>query len=222
MTSLIPQPRAPIAAMPLLPLSDGIQVQAEAEHLLKNAETEILYVANDSPFQLAPTVTTWYADLAFRGVTLRTLAHKPKRGHPAPTCADIPTQNAIRFAEMMPPILLIADRQTAILATSNPSPHALLVADPALAAVMATIFDQSWLHATPALQNSPPANAAEPAETDLALVRLLAAGHTDETVARLLGVSLRTIRRRIATIMIRLDAGSRFEAGINVARRGWL
>jgi len=45
---------------------------------------------------------------------------------------------------------------------------------------------------------------------------------TDETAARRLGVSLRTVRRQMAALMERLCATSRFEAGLKAAQRGWL
>ena len=50
----------------------------------------------------------------------------------------------------------------------------------------------------------------------------MAAGVTDEAAANRLGVSLRTVRRRVADLMERLDASSRFEAGLKAGRRGWL
>lgn len=53
-----------------------------------------------------------------------------------------------------------------------------------------------------------------------AVVRALAFGGTDETVARRLGVSPRTLRRRIATVMVHLDATSRFQAGAEAAQAG--
>jgi DNA-binding CsgD family transcriptional regulator len=46
------------------------------------------------------------------------------------------------------------------------------------------------------------------------VLQLLAQGHTDETVARTLGVSLRTARRVAADLMVRLGARSRFQAGL--------
>ncbi|MFF2775122.1 DNA-binding response regulator [Streptomyces sp. NPDC058052] len=47
-----------------------------------------------------------------------------------------------------------------------------------------------------------------------AVLRSLAAGHTDETASRLLGLSLRTYRRRVAALMTALGARSRFQAGL--------
>lgn len=222
-TFLESQPRRSPSAVPLLPLSSGIEMQAEAERLFEGADREILHVAHASLYLLLPTVATWLGDLAARGVLVRTLAPPPNSGYAESVHPGMPSRNALRFADWLPPVLLIADRQAAIIVGGSSCSDALLVVDPALTAVMATVFDQCWLnaatHAQPAAISSV---GTWPTETDLALLRLLAAGHTDETVARRLGVSLRTVRRRIAAMMIELDAGSRFEAGINAARRGWL
>ena len=54
------------------------------------------------------------------------------------------------------------------------------------------------------------------------LLQQLAAGSQDEQIARTLGVSLRTVRRRIAAIMSDLGADTRFQAGVEAGRRGWL
>ncbi|MYU47954.1 hypothetical protein GTV15_12550, partial [Streptomyces sp. SID7803] len=43
-----------------------------------------------------------------------------------------------------------------------------------------------------------------------------------EAVSRHLSISLRTVRRHMSALMERLDAGSRFEAGLKAARNGWL
>ena len=59
-------------------------------------------------------------------------------------------------------------------------------------------------------------------ESAACLLRQLAAGAEDEQIARTLGLSLRTVRRRISQLMIELGADTRFQAGAEAARRGWL
>lgn len=51
---------------------------------------------------------------------------------------------------------------------------------------------------------------------------MLAAGAKDETIARELGVSLRTCRRHIAEMMRMTGAGSRFQAGVLATQLGLL
>ncbi|BBA99312.1 hypothetical protein RVR_5875 [Actinacidiphila reveromycinica] len=50
------------------------------------------------------------------------------------------------------------------------------------------------------------------------VIRLMAAGLGDEQIARKVGVHRRTVQRVIAKLMDRLDAGSRFEAGLKLAQ----
>ncbi|MHA6761546.1 response regulator transcription factor [Streptacidiphilus sp. PAMC 29251] len=59
-------------------------------------------------------------------------------------------------------------------------------------------------------------------DTERELLRLLGSGLTDDTAGLRLGLSTRTVRRHMASIMERLNAASRFEAGIKAAQRGWL
>lgn len=54
------------------------------------------------------------------------------------------------------------------------------------------------------------------------LLEQLMAGATDEVIARKLGIGLRTVRRRIAALMTELGVDTRFQAGVEAARRGWL
>ncbi|WP_205472001.1 helix-turn-helix transcriptional regulator [Nocardioides sp. SYSU D00038] len=80
-------------------------------------------------------------------------------------------------------------------------------------------FSLLWQHATPA----PFADQSEP-RPDLRrfLLQQLAQGAQDEQIARRLGVSLRTVRRRVADVLSELGADTRFQAGAEAVRRGWL
>jgi DNA-binding CsgD family transcriptional regulator len=70
----------------------------------------------------------------------------------------------------------------------------------------------------PADDGEPPA----PAMMERALLVLLAQGLTDDAAAKRLCVSVRTERRMVADLLRRLNAGSRFEAGVKATRLGWL
>jgi DNA-binding NarL/FixJ family response regulator len=54
------------------------------------------------------------------------------------------------------------------------------------------------------------------------LLRQLSRGAKDEQIARSLGVSLRTVRRRMADLFEELGVESRFQAGVEAVRRGWI
>jgi len=57
-------------------------------------------------------------------------------------------------------------------------------------------------------------------DVTLSVMRLLGAGCKDETAARKLGISVRTYRRHVAEIMRRLDATTRFQAGLRAMQLG--
>ena len=54
------------------------------------------------------------------------------------------------------------------------------------------------------------------------LLAELADGVKDEQIARNLDVSLRTVRRRVAALMSELGVDTRFQAGVEAVRHGWL
>ncbi|MBV7673511.1 MULTISPECIES: hypothetical protein [Streptomyces] len=57
---------------------------------------------------------------------------------------------------------------------------------------------------------------------DLELLALLVACPSDDPIARRLGVSVRTVRRRVARIMDVLAVQNRFAAGVAAAQLGWV
>jgi hypothetical protein len=89
--------------------------------------------------------------------------------------------------------------------------HRIVVRSPGLVAAMATLFDLVWARSTP-LEPLPSD------ETD-AVLRLLTSGLKDEAIARQLGVSLRTVRRRVAELLDEFGTRTRFAAGVEAARR---
>jgi DNA-binding NarL/FixJ family response regulator len=62
----------------------------------------------------------------------------------------------------------------------------------------------------------------DPSAEDLKIINLMAMGHCDDHIAKVLVMSVRTARRRIARIMSMLEARNRFAAGVAAAQRGWL
>ncbi|MGC5582752.1 LuxR C-terminal-related transcriptional regulator [Ornithinimicrobium sp. W1665] len=59
-------------------------------------------------------------------------------------------------------------------------------------------------------------------EKDARVLALLATGASDKVIARQLGVSVRTVERRVRYLMEHLGTGTRFQAGVQAVRRGWV
>ncbi|WP_412543163.1 LuxR C-terminal-related transcriptional regulator [Longispora sp. K20-0274] len=119
--------------------------------------------------------------------------------------------------------LVIIDRVTAIvpLDPTNPRAGALEVTSPGILAALCALFEQAWAAATP-FGDLPAADEHGCTPTERALLTLIATGHTDVATAHKLGVSLRTVRRTISDLMHRLNASSRFQAGVNATKNGWI
>ncbi len=127
-----------------------------------------------------------------------------------------------------PPIgrMLIIDRQVALVPIDPDDSRrgALVVRNPGLVAGLQDLFDRTWAAASelPWGTAEQDADGEEVTDSDRQVLAMLASGCTDETAAREIGVSVRHLRRRIARLMSVLGARSRFEAGAEAARRGWL
>lgn len=57
---------------------------------------------------------------------------------------------------------------------------------------------------------------------DRRILALLATGLSDQVIARDCGISTRTVERRVRDLMNRLTATTRFQAGVQAVRRGWI
>lgn len=112
--------------------------------------------------------------------------------------------------------LTIADRRTAMLPLTVEHAHAvdsaLVVHPSALLDALITLFEVLWRAAVPV----PAENGS--AQSDDVLT-LLIAGMTDDAIARQLGVSSRTVQRRVRELCDSLGARTRFHAGLLAAER---
>jgi hypothetical protein len=95
----------------------------------------------------------------------------------------------------------------------DPALGYVVIRDPLVVRLYTSYFDLAWRHAVPA-----PAVGRE-AGGDPKLVELLELGLKDEAIARYLGVSLRTVRRRVAHLMAVNGVDTRFQLGWALARR---
>ena len=94
-----------------------------------------------------------------------------------------------------------------------------MTSSPVLVGGVYSLFTAAWDTATDLdsyLRGEVPDLAPEAQQ----ILRALGAGLTDAAAARHLGTSLRTYRRRVSELMIALEAGSRFQAGMRAAELG--
>ena len=92
----------------------------------------------------------------------------------------------------------------------------IVIRNPMLIAAFTTMFDYAWdlAHPMPGVRRD--------IAQDRQLLTLLASGFKDEAIARYLGWGVRTVRRRVATLMDDLGAETRFQLGAAAQSRGLL
>jgi DNA-binding CsgD family transcriptional regulator len=127
----------------------------------------------------------------------------------------------VRLSVQPLPTLAVFGSEVAMLSAHEPDEAGagrILVRAPALVTVVRLLFEQYWARSVPL------AVADDGAGVDARdrILELLVAGTKDESIARQLGLSLRTVRRRVAELMDELGARTRFQAGVEAARRGLL
>ena len=146
------------------------------------------------------------------------------------------------MAAMVPELpfkLAVVDRRRAMLpvAQGTELTAAMIVRPSPLLDALIEVFEAQWARAMPVPRAGRPGGRTEgqdpgreaatvtPGEVRSGseeLLTMLAAGMTDEAIARQLGVSARTVQRRISDLMDTLGSRNRFQAGVQAVRHGLL
>ncbi|HEX5495755.1 MAG TPA: helix-turn-helix transcriptional regulator, partial [Mycobacteriales bacterium] len=135
-----------------------------------------------------------------------------------------------RTVETLPMKLAVADRSLGLVPLSTRDsamePGAVVVHPSAMLDGMVTLFESLWQHAVP-LDSGADGQERRPrrpplAEQDSRILGLLLAGQTDEAVARQLGLSLRTVQRRVQRLMSSARVTTRLQLGWYAHKQGWL
>lgn len=209
-------------------LEDLQSIDALAKKLIRNAETELqITVTSHQPSCGWPASSLLDQPGLAPGVKVLALYHDRTGQDPAAMALAVKLAGPGSQARMtpdLPPVLVISDRQAALIPIdpARPANGALGIREPAIVNALIAMFGNAWGSAAP-LDATNPANGTHAVSGDeKALLRLLLAGLTDEAAARRLGISVRTARRQVAVLMEKLGASSRFQAGHRAAQRGWL
>jgi len=192
------------------------------QSLTARATGDLLWIRPDQwRIPEGQAIDVWVADLLRSGRRSRVI-------YPARALEEAP--DAVRRrAELGEHVRLLADvpGRLAVLGEAaivredlaGGTGRVLVLRQPALVALARALFEELWQRAlaVPGLE----AEAGQSSARQLLLERL-ARGVKDEQIARELGLSLRTVRRRVAEVLDELGATSRFQAGVEAVRRGWI
>ncbi|MEY9875129.1 DNA-binding NarL/FixJ family response regulator [Streptacidiphilus sp. MAP12-33] len=142
---------------------------------------------------------------------------------------------AIRLAQHVPVKMLLADSDQAVIPLdrgAREEPVGLVIRHPSLIDVLEALFERVWAAAAPVPSASdgtgqnpvqtPLDEDTTPAPDDRLLLGLLVTGLPDRALATHLGVSKRTVERRVRNLLDRAGVATRIELAVHATRRGWI
>lgn len=202
------------------------EIYRRTMELYQGATSEIMAFERP-PYAVPPDFDELAAELPLleRGVLIRVVYSAEALA--APTKFD--TVRALtehgelaRTVPALPLKLMIVDRHAArvsltsdVLATESVA----IIQSSGLLDALIALFEAYWDRAHQVGGGAAP---AELSGEEAKVLAMLGAGFKDETIARNLRTSMRTVGRRVERILAHLDAATRFQAGAKAARRNWL
>lgn len=218
-----------LSAGPGVELLEGLDaIRDRLVRLTRDVREEVMTFAPDGEHtkESIDAARPLNEDLLSRGVRLRTVYLDSTRNS-AQTLeyvgwlAERGVQ--VRTTAVLPVRMIIIDRSWAVIPadSDNTAAGALVLSGKGTLVALCALFERVWLDARP-FGDAERYGANGLTGTEAAALKLLAEGYTDEAIAKRLGVSARTARRIATGLMQRLDARSRFEAGVRAVQRGWI
>ena len=199
-------------------------VQAEARE-------EILWFCRANPLAMPGTENTEEPGALGRGVRYRAIYERDLLTDPGELTGII---DSVRLGEeartlhALPVRLAIADRRTAICPLvpdgerDVAEPTAALVRRSELLDALLALFESHWERATPLRLAGGVIEEADADASEKHLLSLFVAGLPDNSIASQLGVSRRTVQRRLDRLMSIAGVDTRTGLAFQAARRGWL
>jgi sugar-specific transcriptional regulator TrmB/DNA-binding CsgD family transcriptional regulator len=214
--------------------------EAVVQHFIQlqeSAKREIL-TFDRPPYAQEPHESNIPIELrgAARGVHSRTLYDGKALEVPGMLdhIAQVAEAEEARVYTPLPMKLVIFDRNLALVPLWLEEPEvqaALLVRRSPVMDALVTLFELVWDRAVPIRSRQKTGHDAtveairshpEISDEDRHMLTLLAAGLKDQAIARQLGIGMSTLARRIRRIMDLLEVRTRFQAGLQAARLGWM
>ena len=187
---------------------------------------EVCSTLPSGPYTVEHLRSSWALDVGVlrRGVAIQVIYQADAARDPAVLryLTEFAAEGAqVRVTARVRHRTIIVDRSVAVVGVEQDSLHGpyLLVREPAMVLSFRAQFAGLWKSAH-SVGVGPEDSLGS--ETVRETLEILKSGVTDEVAARRLGVSVRTVRRRVAAVLELLGAASRFEAGVKAVEAGWL
>lgn len=133
---------------------------------------------------------------------------------------------ALRTTGVLPVRMVVVDDLVLVTASTQPATEVQVIRSAPVAGLAAALFEECWRPADEAGDARAPGPGGRPdaplSGLELSVLHLLAEGHKDETAARMLNTSIRSLRRVVAVLLDRLDSTTRFQAGVRAEQWGWI
>ncbi|MFD4693131.1 helix-turn-helix domain-containing protein [Streptomyces sp. NPDC058463] len=214
----------------------GVEQVAHRFHQLQSgAQRELLVFLVGAPIAVPREDTDSSESSAIeRGVDFRIVADKGYLdGHDVvqDVRAAVMAGVGLRVVDSLPLKMVVADRERAMvpldMSDSGGEPSAIVVHRSGLLAALVHLFEREWDQARPMYTTASgvregTAADQQPTGEEREVLALLLAGVSDRRVASQLGLSIRTVERRIRRLMDLAGAESRLQLGWHAARAGWL
>ncbi|MGH9138062.1 MAG: helix-turn-helix domain-containing protein [Acidimicrobiales bacterium] len=158
--------------------------------------------------------------VTYRVVYDRALLDDPRHVDRITRCVNLGER--ARTLAGLPLKLMIIDHDVAVLPLGRFPEAVALIRPSVLLDSMVAMFETLWNRSVPLRAGFDPADVGDVDRDVIQIVGLLASGMKDETIARQLGVNVRTVRRRIRAALDALGVETRFQAGARAAELGLL
>ena len=162
-----------------------------------------------------------------RGVRFRILVETPlleRPGFVADIRASAPLGAAVRVLPSLPTRLIVSDEGMALLPMRSHGDErasgALLVHPSGLLDLVIASFEEFWTRATEFGSGGELPGEHDAVDRDL--LKLLLLGVTDAAAGAQLGISLRTVQRRVSELIETAGVTTRIQLGAEAVRRGWV
>jgi len=215
-------------------LPNHAALQECLDHLQETAHHEVLYFCRNHEAVLPAEEN--HAEFAAlrRGVEYRVIYEKPllaEDGMPSNIAHGVKLGEQARVMPWLPVPLTIVDHETAVLplvqGAGISEPTAALIRGGQLLEALIALFECYWERAT-LLRIAEDGSLTEGktpcplGPDDLYLVSLMVGGASDTSIAAQLGVSQRTVQRRVSNIMELAGAQTRMQLAWRAATEHWL
>ena len=220
------------AAGDLVEVVSGVDVISRRfEQLQATATDEVQALVSATTLAVSRADNTAETDGLRRGVRYRVVVERAvleEEGGTADAATALAAGEEVRVADHVPIKLVIADRAIGVLPMADETnlATAIVVHRSGLLDALQALFDAVWDRAWPLSLGAGGALAERPADgtlfpLDRQVLALLLAGLTDRAIASQLGMSMRTVQRRVQRMMELAGVRTRMQLGWFAAQSEW-